>query len=284
MKRSVAEAIEKRSIETVFPDKDIFQTISVDDVIALSDSFSVKQREIEIFALENNIIPNRYARNMKSFSCKDQTKLLKSKVSIAGLGGLGGAVVEMLARSGIGCINLIDGDNFDETNLNRQLISCENLLGVSKTQAAKKRIANINSSVEIFAHPEFLDQTNARNLLEGSDIVIDCLDNIKTRFVIEKISRELGIPFVSAAIAGFSGHVMTVFPEDDGICTIYGHEEDAPQKGAEDSTGNLSATVMLIAACECAEVYKILLNKGRTLRKKFLAVDLIDNTFEIVRL
>jgi molybdopterin/thiamine biosynthesis adenylyltransferase len=115
--------------------------------------------------------------------------------------------------------------------------------------------------------------------------VVDCLDNIETRFVVQDAAQDLGVPFVSAAVGGISGHVTTILPGDAGLALIYGDKEKmAGMKGAEATLGCLPHAVVMIAALECTEVFKILLKRPGVLRNRMLVVDLNDSTFETLRL
>ena len=284
MKTGIINRIKKIAIQKKLPDGSHYTSISVEQVAHVADLFKENARNVEMTALEENIIPERYVRNMKMFSAKDQLSLLKSRVSVVGLGGLGGAVIEILARTGIGNLNLIDGDSFEDSNLNRQFLSAHSLIGTSKSEAAAKRIKEINSSVIVQEHFKFLDKQNAPGLLNNSNVVVDCLDTIKSRFLLEKTSKEIGSPLVSAAVAGASGHATSIFPEDEGLKLIYGEAEDLPQKGAEASLGCLPQAVTLLASIETFEVVKILLGRGSLLRNKLLVVDLMDNTIDVLDL
>ena len=274
----------KRAQPKEFPDNTSYNSITVKHIASLSKALGVSGREIEVMALEHGVVPERYVRNMKTFSPQDQVALLKARVSVVGLGGLGGAVVEVLARMGIGILNLIDGDTFEDSNLNRQFLSTPSLLTKSKAEAAVQRIKKINASLEINAHPQFLNAQNGEDLLNQSDVVIDCLDNVRTRFVLEGSCKQIGVPLVSAAVAGSSGQVTTIFPDDQGLKLIYGEQDNAPSKGAEATLGTVPYSVTLLAALECAEVVKIIQNKGSLLRNKLLVVDLNEIVFDIVNL
>jgi len=260
-------------------------------IISLLDTADIAQRsgrtrkEIDILALEHGIVPERYIRNMNALSIEDQITLLQSRVCIVGLGGLGGAVVEILARIGVGAMTVVDGDRFDESNLNRQALSSEQNLSQTKTAAALENILTINSSILIQDHTEKMDRENAARLLEHTDIAIDCLDNIQARFILERAAKNAGIPMVSAAVAGFSGQITSIFPEDKGLELIYGPQESlSAARGAETILGNLAFTVSLVASLECAEVVKILLNKNSDLRNQLLIIDLQEPAFERIRL
>ena len=115
MLQEVKTCAAKRS----FSDGESYRGISVEDVAQLSKRFRLPGKAIEIAALEVEIIPERYARNMKSYTLEDQAALLKSTVSVVGLGGLGVGVTAILAHSGVGTLRLIDGDRFEDHNLNR---------------------------------------------------------------------------------------------------------------------------------------------------------------------
>ncbi len=244
----------------------------------------VSSRQIEILALEHGVVPERYARNMRTFSPQDQIALLNARVSIVGLGGLGGAVVEILARIGIGKLNVIDGDVFEESNLNRQFLSTPARMAKSKAEAAAQRIKTLNSAVALNAHARFLDAENGVGLLRHSDVCVDCLDNLKTRFILERLCKQIGSPLVSAAVAGASGQVTTIFPEDQGLKLIYGVEEKVPPNGAETALGTVPHAVTFLAALECAEVIKIIQNKPGLLRNKLLVADLDDAVIDIATL
>ncbi|MDM8537026.1 HesA/MoeB/ThiF family protein [Desulfobacterales bacterium HSG17] len=278
------QAIQKYSVSQTFSDGTEYTGISVRTVEKLSEDFKTTGRHVEVSALENQILPDRYARNMKTFSLENQLLLLKSQVTVVGLGGLGGLVIEILAREGVGRLNLIDGDNFEDTNLNRQLLCTTELLSVSKVEAAIKRVSEVNPSIDIDSFDEYLDNNNADDMIDGSDVVVDCLDNLKTRFILEKAAKRNGIPLVSAAIAGNTGHVTTIFPEDPGLASVYGELADDKQKGAELSLGCLSHTVSFLASIECSEVIKILLKNGKLLQNQLLIADLAENIFEILDL
>ena len=284
MKNDITKKIKDVSVKKKFPDGSSYTSISIEHIIHLSDVFQLSGRQIEIAALDENIIPEHYVRNMKTFSPKDQSILLSSRASIVGLGGLGGAVTEILARIGIGTLTLIEADTFEESNLNRQFLSTHRLLDTSKTKAAITRVREINPTITVEVHDELLDDKNAVRLTGNSDVIIDCLDNIQTRFSLESAAKKVRSPLVSAAVAGVYGHVISIFPEDKGLMLIYGDSDILPQKGVETSLGCLPHAVTLLAALEASEVVKIILKKGSVLRNKLGVVDLMDNIFEVLDL
>jgi len=280
----IMDHINACSFQNSFPDQAPYTGISVNDVKSIAEKHDIPQCDVEIMALNHGIIPERYVRNMRSFSPEDQSVLLSRTVCIVGLGGLGGGVVEMLARMGVGKLILIDGDAFEESNLNRQLLSSEEKIGGMKALSAEKRVAEINSSIQTEAYAEFLTEKNAQGLMQKADLVIDCLDNLKTRFIVEKAAKGIGIPMVSGAVAGSTGQVTTIFPEDTGLAAIYGNPDQLPEKGIETSLGTLSYAVTLVATLECSEAVKILLKNGIVLRNKLFIIHPQDNLFEAMSL
>ncbi|HEX5679710.1 MAG TPA: HesA/MoeB/ThiF family protein [Desulfobacterales bacterium] len=283
MKIARSELEQLAEVKT-FPDQTPYKSLSVHHVLELSRRPGPSGREIEISALENGIVPERYARNMRTFSLEEQAALLQARVGVVGLGGLGGTVAEVLARMGVGHLRLVDGDRFEESNLNRQLLSTVESLGQLKSEAARERVGRINPSVDINALAEFVTAENAGAVIEGCNVVVDCLDNLRTRFVVEDACRRIGCPLVSAAVAGASGHVTTIFPEDTGLRLIYGEPGQLPLKGAETALGTLPHAVVFLATLECAEVVKVILKKGSLLRHKLLVADLMDGIVEVMNL
>jgi len=284
VKPTFVKEIKALAKPALFPDGGGYLSLPVASVRQLAQSHGLEGHEIEIAALENNIVPERYARNLSFFSPAEQTTLLRATVALVGLGGLGGAVTEVLARTGIGNLVLIDGDRFEDSNLNRQLLGHEAAIGRFKATAAAERVGAINSSIGASVHTAFLGHATAQHLLSGADVVVDCLDNIATRFVLEAAARKQGLPLVSAALAGAFGQITTIYPDDPGLVSIYGEPADIPSRGAETTLGTLCFTAMHMATLEGAEVVKILLGRGSLLRRKLLLVDLMDHTYEIVAL
>jgi molybdopterin-synthase adenylyltransferase len=276
--------IRDKAVRAFYPDGNTYWGLPVNQVVSLEKTIAVSGKIIEIAALENDIIPERYVRNFSAFSQKDQIKLLRSTVAVVGLGGLGGGVTEILARIGIGTLILIDGDVFEDTNLNRQVLSTQLRIGTSKAMAAAERVKEINSSVTITVHKQFLDKQNAPAFLSQAHVIVDCLDSISTRFIVHDAAKRLQKPLVSSAVAGASGQLTTIFPEDNGLSLIYGESHSQSSMGAEKSLGCLPHAVTFLSAMECSEVVKILLNRGSLLRNKLLLVDLDSNTLEIMHL
>jgi molybdopterin/thiamine biosynthesis adenylyltransferase len=253
-------------------------TIGLKAVASIARTQEIAAKEIEIAALKNGIIPWRYLRNIGTIGLDGQIKLLQSAVAVVGAGGLGGTIIELLARQGIGHIIIIDNDRFAEQNLNRQLMSTEKNLGKYKTLVAAKRVAQINSAVTVTTFVEKLTKDNACKLLKGAQVVADGLDNLPSRFAVENACRSLGIPLVYGTIAGFCGQLTTIFPEDAGLCCIYGSSDRFPEQGIEVKIGNPSATPAVVAAWQVQEIVKIITGIGKPLRNSLLLLDMMEGT------
>jgi len=285
MQKALSHHVQSIARQVCLDDGTPLLIINLTDVKRIAQKLGIKQRQVEIAALSDNILPERYLRNMKTLSIADQLRLVESSVGVVGLGGLGGLLSETLARMGIGCLHLIDGDAFEPHNLNRQLLSRADNIGLSKAAAAAMHIKAINPGIKIISTNTFLTQENADRLINQCSLVVDCLDTIESRFTLQWAAKRAGIPMVSAAIAGMSGHITTIYPEDIGLESIYGPPEQLNiSKGAETHLGCLAIAVNLVASLECAEAVKVLLGKAGTLKNTLLVIDLTDYTFETLRL
>jgi len=280
----ILEELEKIKKEAINSSGKKYYSISVKQVKGIARKFQTKSREIEISALQNNIIPERYQRNLGVVSPSEQAKLLQSKVAIIGAGGLGGTVLELLARMGIGKLIIADKDLIVDSNLNRQILSTETNLEQNKAEVAVRRVKEINSSIEITGHSIFINLDNVEKIIEGAEIVVDALDNLPSRFVLQKACQDLRIPLVHGAIAGFNGQLTTIFPEDKGLELIYGSNKDLPEHGSEVTLGAPTVTPALIASLEAQEVIKILLKRGKLFRNRLLYLDIEEGTIEILNL
>ena len=283
---NISKEIKQAAIAEKHNDNKEHSTLGIKETEMIASRNNCSVRSVEIAALKVDIIPLRYLRNQRTVSSQDQIRLLESKVAVVGLGGLGGSVVETLARAGVGELTLIDGDLFEEHNLNRQLYCNPGTVGKSKVEAAQRHIFTINQAVKVTTFPTYLTSENGPDLLDKCHVVVDCLDNITARFDVEGSAKNKGIPLVSGALAGLSGHVTTVFPEDAGLVLFYGPQTSLQTPfGAEIIEGCLPQTVSLIAAVESAEVLKILLGRTQNLlRNKLWLLDLGENSAEILSL
>jgi molybdopterin/thiamine biosynthesis adenylyltransferase len=252
------------------------QTLKDHDAVVIADEYHMSVHDIYIEMLKMGIYPYRYIRNLDAISTEEQLKLAESKIAIIGAGGLGGNVILLLARVGIGSLMVVDQDVFDETNLNRQALCNVNTLGSPKTHEAVSAVGAINPGVTVFPHQIKLDASNAEGILAGSDVIVDALDNVPDRFLLEGAAKKLGIPLVHGTLAGFEGWIMTIFPGDPGLKNIYGAEEEKrmDRESPQAVLGVPGVTPFLIAAFQVMEVLKILLGRGNIFRDRMIHVDL----------
>ena len=238
--------------------------------------------DIYSMALEQSIWPYRYLRNRDILSESDQLQLAKSKVAVIGSGGLGGTIVLLLARIGLGSLTVADGDVFDETNLNRQALSELSNLGTPKAEEAAKKVGLINPAVKIIPHRILIEASNVESILTNVQVIVDALDNIPDRIILSNAAQKLKIPLVHGALAGFDGQVMTVFPGDQGLERIYGNAELQKDNSnrPEAVLGVPALTPSIVATIQAMEVIKILLKRGQLLRNRMLHIDLERGQFD----
>jgi molybdopterin/thiamine biosynthesis adenylyltransferase len=281
-RQKISELLHIKAKEQTRPDKTSYYSLFFADECAIAEKTNMSLLEVECAALSEDILPQRYSRNQKSLSNADQLKLLQSHIAIIGLGGLGGTVTEILARIGVGSLTLVDGDSFDESNLNRQILSSPALLGVSKAKTAQNRVKEINPAVNVISAQEFLTKSNSTTLLSDAQLAVDCLDTIAARFVLEEACKSIAIPLISAAIGGSNGQATVIFPEDPGLQLIYGRAENTTRSGIEATLGTLPYAAMYMAAVQCAEATTILLGKPSELKNKLFLADVQEHTTDLI--
>ncbi len=222
----------------------------------------------------------RYLRNQSAISQTQQNELTHKKVFVAGCGGLGGYVIECLLRLGVGHLVVVDGDIFEESNLNRQLLSSNMNLGKPKILAVKHRAMAVNSHVEVDVHQVNVDESNINELLSGCDVAVDALDNIPSRMVLQDAAEQADIPLVHGAIAGWCGQVCVIQPGERKLDTLY--PQLGMEKGAETELGCLSFTASLVASIQAAETVKLLLGIGGSITG-LMTIDLLGSEINTIQ-
>jgi molybdopterin/thiamine biosynthesis adenylyltransferase len=223
------------------------------------------------------MVEARYARNIPALTEEECNLLHEKRVAVIGCGGLGGHLIDQLARIGVGFIRVVDGDVFEPSNLNRQLLSEVPLLGTGKAQAAADRVARINPDIEIDAVETFLTQENAAQIIEGCDAVLDGLDNIESRKVLSAACREAGIPYIFGAIQGWVAQAAVSMPEDNLPDILY------PAGTVIRDKSVLSFTPALCASMQVSLCIKLL--TGRPVESGTVYYfDLLNQEFEIIPL
>lgn len=256
----------------------------IDDHAALEIAcqYSLSLHEIYIEALRLLVYPYRYIRNMDIISPAEQLKLAESQVAIVGAGGLGGQVIILLARIGIGRLIVVDYDQFDETNLNRQALCSQEVLQRSKSQTAAETVASINPGVKVIPHQVRINATHIDQILAGTDVIVDALDNVPDRLMLQEAARRLGVPMIHGALAGFEGMIMTVYPGDKGLKQLYDIAEavKVDKERPEALLGVPAVTAAVIGTFQTMEVLKVLLHRGKIFRNIMAHIDLENGCFE----
>jgi molybdopterin/thiamine biosynthesis adenylyltransferase len=217
----------------------------------------------------------RYLRNVPALTREECALLRTKKIAVIGCGGLGGHLIDLLARLGIGSILAVDGDIFDASNLNRQLLSQVSLLGTEKARAAADRVRMVNPDVKVRSETVFLDESNALSLITGCDAVLDALDNIPSRKILSAACEQANIPYIYGAIQGWVAQAAVSMPGDHLIDTLYPEEIEIRDKSV------LSFTPALCASMQAALCVKLLTGRDVDTGKIYY-FDLLNQEFETI--
>jgi molybdopterin/thiamine biosynthesis adenylyltransferase/rhodanese-related sulfurtransferase len=224
----------------------------------------------------------RYSRHLlvPEIGLEGQAKLLDAKVLALGAGGLGSPVALYLAAAGVGTLGIVDDDEVDLSNLQRQVIHTTDRIGTPKVDSAEEAIRGINPDVKVVKYKTRLDAANIMEIIEGYDVIVDGADNFPTRYLLNDASVRLGIPVVSASILGFDGQ-LSVFKPHDGPCyrCLYPAPppaELAPSCGANGVLGVLPGTMGLLQA---TEVVKLITGAGEPLIGRLLLYEALGARF-----
>ena len=219
---------------------------------------------------------------LKELSEKGQQKLAKSKVAVVGAGGLGTVSSLYLTLAGVGYIRLIDQDTIETHNLHRQILYNSDDLHYPKTEVASKRLEKQNPFVTVEAIPENVNASNVERLLTGVDCVVDGLDNMVTRYLVNRACVKLGIPYVFGAAIGIEGN-LSVFstPETGCLECLMPNLSDSDLLTCN-TRGVLGATTGIIGSMQAMETIKLLTGIGSTLKGKLLVCDFSDMDFTTI--
>ncbi len=236
-----------------------FPALSLSGVGLLADRLGLSSAEAMAFALEHDVWPLRFAAGKGAFSATEQALLLRRKAAIIGCGGLGGSVLGLLARLGLGALTLCDFDVFDESNLNRQHLAREDRIGRNKAAVAAEELAAIASHMAVRVVDTPAEPDNLPDILAGAHVTVDCLDSLGARLDLEQAAHAAGIPLVHGAIAGFEGFAGASLPGTPLLRSLYGNTP--PEAGAETLLGVPTPTPAFAACLQVMEVLKILLGR-----------------------
>ena len=218
----------------------------------------------------------KYDRQMmiRGFGQEGQEKLKQAKVFIAGAGGLGSPAATYLTAAGVGVIRIVDHDRVELSNLNRQVLHWHEDIGKRKVNSAIEKLNKLNPEVQIEAIEETINEANISQLVTGFDLIVDAMDNLPTRYLLNKAALEKNIPFFHGAVYGFEGRAMTVIPGKTAClrCVYRGviPGEKFPVIGV---------TPAVIGCIQAAEVIKYLVRMGQLLTNRLLIYDGLNMEF-----
>lgn len=217
----------------------------------------------------------RFERNIPALTEAECALLRTRRVLVVGCGGLGGHIIDQLARVGIGALRMADGDVFEPSNLNRQLLSHTAVLGRPKAEVALERVRLVSPDTEAEAIAAFMTRENVRELIRGCDIVMDALDSIGARRILAAACGEAGIPYVYGAIQGWVAQAAVSMPGDGLIEKLFPRDTEIRDKSV------LSFTPALCASVQTALAVKLL--TGRPVQTGTVYhFDLLDQEFEAI--
>lgn len=223
----------------------------------------------------------RYQRQvmMPEIGKDGQEKLQKARVLVVGAGGLGSPVLTYLAAAGIGYITIVDYDIVSESNLNRQFLYGTEDIGKAKGPVAAEKLRSLNPDVDITVFGEEINSKNSLDIIRGIDVVVDCVDSVATRLIVNSACLRQNIPLVEGGVCQFYGYVMSIHRESACLCCI-----DYKQDEKQTNSPVIGCTAGVIGSLQVNECIKILLNIGEPLFSKMLTYDGLRNSFDLVEL
>jgi molybdopterin/thiamine biosynthesis adenylyltransferase len=236
-----------------------FHTVSDADLRDYARRHQLTWRPAVAAALREGIFPECYERNFPSLSAPEQLRLFDSSVLVVGLGGLGGTLAPLLARVGVGRLLLADGDVFTPANLNRQWLATHQTLGESKARVAADHLHQINPALLAEAIPHYLTPDNLMAYLSQVQVVLDGLDNLRSRRELFQATQKARVPLVHGAVVGKFGQVATILPDDpDSFTKIYSDTAMEVEGGRE----ILAPTATLTASLQVQEAIRLILGQS----------------------
>ena len=255
------------------------------NVVSMTGGFTAWKNAGMPFTQDHQFTQEQLTRYSRHFMLPEvgeagQAKLLGAKVLLLGAGGLGSPTALYLAAAGVGTLGIVDDDEVDLSNLQRQVIHTTDRIGTPKVDSAETSIKAINPDVDVVKYRTRLDASNIMEIIDGYDVIVDGVDNFPTRYLLNDATVRLGIPVVSASILGFDGQ-LSVFKPHDGPCyrclyPVPPPAELAPSCGANGVLGVLPGTMGLLQA---TEVIKLVTGAGEPLIGRLLLYEALGATF-----
>jgi len=219
----------------------------------------------------------RYDRQILiyGFGEEGQEKLKNARVFIAGAGGLGSPAAVYLAAAGIGTLRIVDHDTVDLSNLNRQILHWDENIGGPKAESAGAKLRRLNPDIAVEAVAETITADNAAELIGDCDLIVDAMDNLPTRYLLNKTAIEKNIPFFHGAVYGFEGRAMTVIPGKSACLNCLYHGAEIPQE----KFPVVGVAPAVIGCIQATEVIKYITGLGDLLTGRLLNYDGLRMTF-----
>lgn len=232
----------------------------------------------------NNERMERYLHHitLKDIGGDGQRRLLASRVLIVGIGGLGSPAALYLTAAGIGTIGIIDDDNVDISNLQRQIIHHTNDIGRKKVESAEEKMRLLNTDVRIIKYSERLTEANVKSVIADYDFILDGSDNFQTKFLINDACVACAKPFSHAGVIGFKGQTFTFVPGSLCLRCIF---PEPPEPGTIlncRGSGILGAVAGIVGSVQASETIKFILKKGTLLTDRLLTVDVLSMKFRTI--
>ncbi len=229
----------------------------------------------------------RYSRHilLSELGVDAQRRFSESHALIVGVGGLGNPVVQFLGAAGVGTLTLVDADDVDLTNLQRQILFDTAAVGRPKVEAARTRIAAVNPEVRVVVVPQRVGSSELEPLAAHADLIVDCSDNFATRHAVNRASVAAGKPLVSGAAIRFDGQVAVFDPRDPGnpcYHCLFGEGDEFEETRCA-TMGVFAPLVGIVGATQAAEALKLLAGTGRSLAGRLLLLDALTMEWREVR-
>ncbi|MEY3587526.1 MAG: putative molybdopterin synthase sulfurylase MoeB [Actinomycetota bacterium] len=266
------------------------QELGYTNVLSMAGGFGKWKDEGRAWRQPVTLTPdqrNRYQRHLllPEVGVEGQAKLLESKVLMLGAGGLGSPAALYLAAAGVGTIGIVDMDDVDESNLQRQILHNLDRIGMRKVESARQTIAKLNPDVKVNTYDTRLDASNIMEIIAGYDVIVDGADNFPSRYLLNDASVKLGIPVVHGSIFRFEG-MVSVFHPLRGPTYRDMVPEPPPAELAPScaEAGVLGVLPGIVGSIQALETLKILLDLGDSLIGRILSVDTTEMSFRVFKL
>lgn len=226
----------------------------------------------------------RYLRHidLEGVGPSGQRKLKEASVCVVGAGGLGSPVLLYLAAAGVGRLGIVDGDNVDLSNLQRQIIHSTSSIGTPKTESARQRIAEVNPHVSVECHNSFLTPDNASDILSKYDFIIEATDHFESKYLINDTCSKLNKPFSIGGVQQYRGQTITCIPGSRTYRDLFPNAEDNAECHSCAILGILGVVPGIIGTIQATEAIKYILNLGQLLTNRLLVFDARSMSFNVL--